>query len=98
MDTQSFIKSHCDSGDVSSQFMISFGHYEGGMLYVKNETKHLFQPFNTYKTLTQFDGRKEHYISDVTCGERYSIVLFKSFDRRYNMQPILNGVRTYNIK
>ena len=45
--------------------------------------------------MIQFDGRKTHYVTDVTEGNRYSVVFYKSHDRRHNSQPVFTGVKKY---
>ena len=97
MNKDSYIKEHCDKADVSSQFIMTLGEYKGGFLHVWNKEKKIYEIFDTYKKLIQFDGRNKHFISNVSDGERYSIVWYKSFDRRYITQPILNGVRIFLI-
>ena len=54
--------------------IFSFGNYSGGKFYIHNNALNLFEVYNTYKTIVEFDGRIKHYVSNVTCGERYSIV------------------------
>ena len=43
----------------------------------------------------QFDGRKDLFVTKVTEDERYLIVFYKSYDMRYDYQPIFTGVETY---
>ena len=43
--------------------------------------------------MVQFDGRKAHYVKNITEGNRYSVVFYKLFDRRYDSQPVFTGVK-----
>ena len=98
MDENSYVKKHVDANDVSSQFVVTFGNYIGGELLVYNEISEQYIPLITNRNIVQFDGRKKHYVTDVTEGKRYSIVFYKSYDRRYDSQPIFTGVKTYTQK
>ena len=95
MDEFSYVKKHVDKNDISSQFVVTLGNYKGGELRVYNEINDVYIPLITNRIFVQFDGRKEHYITAVTEGNRYSIVFYKSYDRRYDVQPIFTGVKTY---
>ena len=75
MDTNSFVKIHHDN-DVSSQFVLSFGDYNGETLMLFNEKENKYEDVDTHNTLVQFDGRYKHYVTKVTHGMRYSIVFF----------------------
>ena len=94
MDNNSYIDAHKDK-DVSSQFLVTFGEYSGGHLMLYNNEKHVFERIETMNNIVQFDGRKKHYVTKVKHGVRYSLVFYKSYDRRYKEQPIYNGVKLY---
>ena len=95
MDIESHIEIHTDKDDVSSQFAISLGEYKGGQLMVYNDNLSTYIPVVNKRKMVQFDGRKKHFVTKVTEGERYSIVFFKSYDERYDYQPIFTGIKTY---
>ena len=82
MDKDSFVKVHCDENDISTQHIITFGQYEGGILHVWNSKNKSYDAVLTDGSLLEFDGRKRHYVSPVTDGERYSLIFFKMYDRR----------------
>ena len=96
MDTNSYVKIHRDK-DVSSQFVFSFGEYSGGELLLFNDKSKKFEQVDTYNKIVQLDGRYKHYVTNVTRGFRYSIVVYKMFDRRYKEQPYFTGVKIYNL-
>ena len=81
---------------VWEQFCISFGDYDGGSLYVLNQHLNKYEKLDNHQRMVQFDGRNYHYVSNVTKGERYSIVYFKKFDRRFKMKAFcpINTVYT----
>ena len=93
MDNKSHIENHKDKDDVSSQFAISLGEYKGGELMVYNENMNNYTPIINKRKMVQFDGRKDHFVTKVTEGERYFIVFFKSYDIRYDFQPIFTGTK-----
>ena len=95
MDIESHIEIHTDKDDVSSQFAISLGEYKGGELMVYNENLNIYIPVINKRKMDQFDDRKNHFFTKVTESERYSIVFFKSYDVRYDFQPIFTGIKTY---
>ena len=73
MDEDSYVKVHQDR-DVSSQIILSFGSYSGGLLMIHNEVTCKYESFDTCGKIVQFDGRFKHYVTKVTSGHRYSIV------------------------
>ena len=95
MDTHSRVETHVDN-DITTQFCISFGDYDGGSLYVLNQHLNKYEKLDNHQRMVQFDGRNYHYVSNVTKGERYSIVYFKKFDRRFKMKAFypINTVYT----
>ena len=85
MDKHSRVPAHIDN-DISTQFCISFGQYLGGSLYVLNQNLNRYEKLDNHQRMIQFDGRNYHYVSNVIEGERYSVVYFKKFDRRFQMK------------
>ena len=88
MNKESFVLNHSHTNDISSQFSISLGEYKGGGLMVYNEMKKEYMCLINNRKMVQFDGRKDHFVTKVTEGERYSVVFYKSYDTRYDYQPI----------
>ena len=95
MNNKSFVLNHNHKNDISSQFSINLGEYKGGELMVYNEMKKEHICLINNRKMVQFDGRKDHFVTKVTEGERYSIVFYKSYDTHYDYQPIFTGVKTY---
>ena len=85
MDKDSRVPPHIDN-DICTQCSISFGQYLGGSLYVLNRNSNRYEILDNHKRMIQFDGRNYHYVSNVIEGERYSVVYFKKFDRRFQMK------------
>ena len=77
MDTDSRVPAHIDN-DITTQFCISFGKYVGGSLYVLNQPLNRYEKLDSHNKMIEFDGRNYHYVSNVTKGERYSVVYFKN--------------------
>ena len=85
MDEYSRVPPHIDN-DICTQCSISFGQYLGGSLYVLNRKSNRYEILDNHKRMIQFDCRNYHYVSNVIEGERYSVVYFKKFDRRFQMK------------
>ena len=95
MDNKSHIENHTHKYDVSLQFAVSLGKYKGGELMIYNENMDNYTPIINKSKMVQFNGRKGHFVTKVTEGERYYIVSFKSYDIRYDFQPRFTGIEMY---
>ena len=95
MDKNSYVYIH-DDNDVSSQFIMTFGEYTGGKFKLFDEKSKKFQYVYTYNKIVQLDGRLKHCVTKVKHGKRYSVIFYKMVDRRYENQPIFNGIKTYD--
>ena len=84
MENGSHTQNNPDKDVVSSQFAIILGEYKGGKLMVYNELKNEYIQLINNRKMVQSDGRKDHFVTDGTKCERYSIVSYKSYDTRYN--------------
>ena len=62
-----------------------------------NDKTNEFEVVDTYNQIVQLDGRYKHYVTNVTNGLRFSIVVYKMFDRRYKEQPYFTGVKIYKL-
>ena len=77
---------HTDRGDVTFQYALSLGEFEGALLrcYTAPD-KSSFVDFDTKNTIVKFDGRLPHeVVKDGFRGKRFSVIFFKSFDARKN--------------
>ena len=63
MNNTSFVLNHHHKNDISSQFAISLGEYEGGLLMVRNEMTNEYIHLNNNRKMVQFDGRKDHLVT-----------------------------------
>ena len=62
---------------------------------VYNEMKKEYVSLINNRKMVKFDGRMDHFVTNVTEGERYSIIFYKSYDIRYDSQTIFTGVKTH---
>lgn len=60
---------HKDKNNEGDSVIISFGDYSGGCLVYNGKV------YDTLRPLI-FDGRKEHYNTEITNGTKYSLVFF----------------------
>ena len=52
-----------------------------------------YQKIPTFLLRVQFNDRKDHFVAKNYIGEGYSIIFYKSYDMRYNYQPIFKGAK-----
>ena len=77
---------HTDGGDVTFQYALSLGEFEGARLRCYTAVdKSSFVDFDTKNTIVKFDGRLPHeVVKDGFRGKRFSVIFFKNFDARKN--------------
>ena len=80
MDKDYFVTEHIHASDTTTQIVITFGNYKGGMLNTFCPKKNQFKAVQTLGTMKEIDGRLPHFVSPVTDGKRYSLVFFKTYD------------------
>jgi hypothetical protein len=75
MDSSSSVKLHKDSQNVSFQYGVWLGDFEGGQLEVAGQT------LDVRNKIYKMDGRVPHRVLPITEGKRYSLIYFKNYDR-----------------
>jgi hypothetical protein len=76
--TKNFVGSpHIDSGDISYQYAISLGSFDGGgQLCVESEDHRTVAQVDTHCKLARMDGRFVHWVRRFSGGERYSLIFY----------------------
>ena len=95
MNKKLFVLNYSNINDIYSQFSIIFSEYKGRQLMVYDETKNEYICLINNKKMVQFDDRKDHFVTKLTEGGRYSIVFYESYDTSYDYQLIFTGVKAY---
>ena len=80
MNQESYVKKHTDKEDLTYQYLISLGDFEGGELKAYNKNGKPFI-FSNKRKIVKLDGRLQHEVLPVTSGSRYAIIFYKIFDR-----------------
>lgn len=72
---------HVDDDDISHQYGVGLGDYEGGFLRTNNCGD--AREISIKRKVVRLDGRFPHEAVPVTSGTRFSIYIYKMFDRRW---------------
>ena len=83
MDTTSSIGRHVDAKDITFQYGVTVGEYEGGNLLTWNRSGELSE-MNVRNEVVKLDGRLPHSVTPITSGTRYSLYYYKSYDPMIN--------------
>jgi hypothetical protein len=76
-----FLKFHQDLRDVSSQYAVYLGDYEGAYLEVCDPNGDVFEQYSSPYVFLHFDGRLWHRVSlNNFSGTRFAIIFFQQFD------------------
>ena len=79
MPTGSSMKLHVDKVNVGDSILCAFGNYEGGNTFVKQDKGRNFNLYDCREGFIKFNGaEKQHFVSTVTEGERFSLVFYNS--------------------
>ena len=83
---------HCDNQDITYQYALTIGEYEGGNLLCKTKDGRLINVSNRWR-FVRFDGRLPHKVNTIVSGHRYSFVYYRTYDRSLGCkpQPILSS-------
>ena len=80
---EQYVKKHVDSEDISHQYALTLGDYNGATLRMYDDEDHVLGEFDYYKRPCKFDGRLPHeVITDNFTGIRFTLVWFKCYDHR----------------
>ena len=80
MDSKSKINKHVDSNDITFQYGVTLGDYEGGNLITWDSTGENPTEINVQNKVVKLDGRLFHQVTPVTSGVRYSLYYYKVYD------------------
>ena len=86
-----YVKQHVDKNDVSYQYALSLGSFEGVRLRVTGEDSQA-QDFGIRRKVLRFDGRLPHeaVLAPTFNGNRFTVIWYKNFDaRQTKAAPIL---------
>ena len=86
-----YVKQHVDKNDISYQYALSLGSFEGVRLRVTGEDSQA-QDFDIRRKVLRFDGRLPHeaVLAPSFNGNRFTVIWYKSFDaRQTKAAPIL---------
>ena len=72
---------HADGNDVSHQYGVGLGDYEGRTLLIYNQSKREMSELSIKGKVVMSDGRYLHQPRPVTSGTRFSIYIYNVFDR-----------------
>ena len=87
MDHDSKINKHKDSNDITFQYSVTLGEYEGGKLVTWDSCGENRTEMNVHNKVVKLDGRLFHQVTPVTSGIRYSLYFYKVYD------PIITEVQ-----
>ena len=79
MDATSRIGSHVDKHDITFQYGVTLGEYEGGNLLTWDKSG-LVTEINVHNQVVKLDGRLQHSVTPIISGKRYSLYYYKSYD------------------
>lgn len=87
-----YVKLHRDEHDISYQYALSLGDYQGAALrvYKSNGSMH---EFDNRRKIVRFDGRLPHevVVEPSFRGRRYTVIWYKNYDSRMQKaSPILD--------
>ena len=87
-----YVKKHVDDMDISHQYALGLGEYEGAELRVWNKDQSNFQDFDYRHKMLKMDGRNYHeLITNNFEGERFTVIWYKHYDHRMTQaDPILD--------
>lgn len=79
-----YVKKHVDRDDVTFQYILSFGEYDGDVLLSVYDKRGLWlRAFNCKDKILKFDGRLPHRVHKHKFhGDRFAVIWYKSYDAR----------------
>jgi hypothetical protein len=81
MDSQSKVNRHTDDDDLTYQYGVILGDFEGGELLTWDSKEKPCAPLAVQNKIVKLDGRLYHQVMPVTRGVRYSLYFYKLYDR-----------------
>ena len=71
-------KRHTDGGNTGLSYIISFGNFTGGRLFIEDVGGGNPRPVDIYRKFVAFEGSKQPHETEEFIGERYSAVFYTS--------------------
>ena len=79
MDATSRLGTHVDKKDITFQYGVTLGEYEGGNLLTWDKSE-LVTEIDVHNQVVKLDGRLRHSVTPIISGRRYSLYYYKSYD------------------
>jgi hypothetical protein len=94
MDSTSRVDRHTDDDDISYQYGVVLGDFDGGEMLTWGSDGQPRPVLNVQNKIVKLDGRLPHQVTPVTRGVRYACYFYKLFDRRmYAPAPVFEPAR-----
>ena len=80
-----YVKKHVDADDITYQYILSFGQYQGDVkLFVYDKNGNFHQSYNCKDRILKVDGRLPHRVRKTPDfeGNRFAVIWYKSYDAR----------------
>ena len=88
-----YVKRHVDVDDITYQYILSFGEYQGDVkLFVYDKMGNFHQSYNCKDRILKVDGRLPHRVRKTPDfeGNRFAVIWYKSYDARISVPtPVL---------
>ena len=82
-DPNHYVRKHTDSDDISYQYALALGDYEGAKLRAYDANDQVLGDFDYHNKICKMDGRLPHeVILEDFSGTRFCVIWFKSYDHR----------------
>jgi hypothetical protein len=82
------VKEHIDSKDISFQYAIGLGEYKGGEFFTTNSETGERVEMSLKNRIVKVDGRHPHGARNTLSGTRYSVFIYKLYDRCWDMTQL----------
>eukprot|EP01047_Picozoa_sp_COSAG01_P069353 COSAG01_NODE_10241_length_2211_cov_8.304924_3_plen_173_part_00 len=81
MNSTSRVARHTDKDDISYQYGLVLGDFDGGELITWGSDGQPHPVLNVQNKIVKLDGRLPHQVTPVTHGVRYACYFYKQYDR-----------------
>ena len=98
MDHDSKINKHKDTNDITFQYGVTLGDYEGGNLVTWDSCGENPSEIKVQNKVVKLDGRLFHQVTPVVSGIRYSLYYYKVYDPMITeVEPIFEPARIISM-
>ena len=80
MDSESKVNKHIDTHDITFQYGITIGNFQGGCVITWDSSGNNPIKHEVRNKVIKLDGRLFHQVTPVTSGIRYSMYFYKVYD------------------